>query len=294
MSHTKQAVASRPPPFIVEPTSAHTHTVILLHGLGSNGEKFGKEFIQTGKTSRGSTLPQLLPGAKFIFPTSKQRRSTAFGRSMLTQWFDIVRLDDPSYRKELQLQGLSESTEEILELLKQECDYDNMASERIILGGLSQGCATSLSVLLCLDHSIGGFIGMSGYLPFEQDVSEAIAELSSDEDNPFDHDDDSTTSFDPSTKATIFERDLLGLPAIVSPSLEKTAQSTPIFLGHGCADEKVPWSLGENMSSTMQHAGYKVTWKCYGDQGHWYKIPEEIDDIADFIHCTLGWELQDT
>ncbi|KAJ6784643.1 hypothetical protein PWT90_04499 [Aphanocladium album] len=76
--------------FVVEPTAAHTHTIILLHGLGSTGEKFGSELLDTGISSSGHKLTELLPYVRFVFPTSKRRRSKAFGRSMLTQWFDII------------------------------------------------------------------------------------------------------------------------------------------------------------------------------------------------------------
>ena len=57
--------------------------IILLHGLSSNGEKFGRELLETGKTSAGKTLVDLLPSARFIFPTAKWRRSSAFGRKKL-------------------------------------------------------------------------------------------------------------------------------------------------------------------------------------------------------------------
>ncbi|KAM0323032.1 hypothetical protein ACHAQA_009131 [Verticillium albo-atrum] len=281
----------RPPPFVVEPTSAHTHSVIFLHGLGSNGEKFGRELLDTGRTSSGLTLPQLLPGARFIFPTSRRRRSTAFGRSMLTQWFDIACLHDPAHRKELQLQGLAESAREVLELLEQEQELGQIARENIILGGLSQGCATSLSSLLCLNYRIGGFIGMSGYLPFQKDIREAVDGASNDDDNPFSDEEDVPAPSGPTVKAAVFERDLLDLPPADHPSLDNTAYSTPIFLGHGSADPKVPVSLGEDMAGTMKAAGYNVRWKSYQDLGHWYKIPDEIDDIVKFLRSEVGWQV---
>src|SRR5882757_1624688 len=95
-------------PFIIEPSSGrHTHSFILLHGLGSNGEKFGSELLETGicSISNGKKLTEILPDAKFIFPTSQRRRSSAFSRARLTQWFDIASLDDPSYRSYTQIQG---------------------------------------------------------------------------------------------------------------------------------------------------------------------------------------------
>ncbi|KAK1767887.1 Alpha/Beta hydrolase protein [Phialemonium atrogriseum] len=264
---------SVPPPFVVDPTSAHTHSLILLHGVGSNGEKFGRELLDTGATSDGLTLTQFLPNARFIFPTSRRHRSTAFGRSVLTQWFDIARLSDSSHRKELQLQGLAESARDILELLRPEQEMSKIPRANIVLGGLSQGCATSLSVLLCLDYCIGGFVGISGFLPFRDDIDEAVEEAVVDEDDPFSGGDDGEHQ-DPA-----------------KPDRESTAQSTPIFLGHGSADEKVPCSLGEAMAATLEKADYKVELKVCHGLGHWYKMPDEIDDIVEFLRSVVGWKV---
>ncbi|KAI1376223.1 hypothetical protein F4677DRAFT_419250 [Hypoxylon crocopeplum] len=89
-------------PFVIAPTTPHTDSLILLHGFGSNGEKFGKEFIESGICSNGKRLVDVFPSARFISPTSKKRRSAAFGRAMLTQWFNIRSLDEPSHRQEVQ------------------------------------------------------------------------------------------------------------------------------------------------------------------------------------------------
>ncbi|KAI8632954.1 phospholipase/carboxylesterase [Xylariaceae sp. FL1651] len=238
--------------YIVETTTKLSHTIILLHGLSSNGEKFGKELFETGKTSTGKTFPDLLPGARFIFPTAKRRRSSAFGRKKLTQWFDIARLQDPSYRQQTQLQGLAESAAEIRELLRQEIEVAGIPPTSIILGGLSQGCAMSLSILLSLEYQIGGYFGMCG-----------------------------------------FERDLLCIdtPQGSTAYQNGTASLTPIFLGHGDADEKKPYALGEAAARTTCAAGFSVEWKLYPGLGHWYRIPEVIDDIVEFIRNRVGWKM---
>lgn len=58
-------------PFTIEPTSlTHTKTFILLHGLGSNGEKFGRELLDTGIASNGQKLQTVFSSAKLIFPTA--------------------------------------------------------------------------------------------------------------------------------------------------------------------------------------------------------------------------------
>ncbi|KAI3323381.1 acyl-protein thioesterase [Xylariaceae sp. AK1471] len=280
--------------YIIEPTTKHTHTIILLHGLGSNGEKFGRELLETGKTSVGKTIAELLPGTRFIFPTAKRRRSSAFGRKKLTQWFDIARLPDPSYSKETQLEGLTESATAIRELLRQE--VARVPAANIILGGLSQGCAMSLSVLLSLEYPLGGYFGMCGYLPFQQDIESAIngeADTSTDgmdEDDPFAaSDDEDNQPKEPALRAFDFERDLLWIDAFPDATVNQTASLTPIFLGHGDADEKKPHGLGEAAARTMRAAGYSVVWRLYPGLGHWYRIPDEIDDIVDFIRKNVGW-----
>ncbi|KAH7016133.1 uncharacterized protein B0I36DRAFT_368746 [Microdochium trichocladiopsis] len=76
--------ASTPPPhpssatYIVEPTTTHTHSFVFLHGLGDNGRNFGAQFLEAGHTSTGHLVPQLLPGARFIFPTAPLRRASGF------------------------------------------------------------------------------------------------------------------------------------------------------------------------------------------------------------------------
>ena len=108
---------------MVEPSATHTQTIILLHGLGSNGEEFGKELLDSGVDSFNRKLAEVFPNTRFVFPTAKRRRGSAFGRSMITQWFDIVRLDDPSYRQESQLQGLAESASEIMAIIESELEH---------------------------------------------------------------------------------------------------------------------------------------------------------------------------
>src|ERR1700761_8093080 len=121
-----------PQPFVVNPTTSHTQTFILLHGLGSSGEKFGNEFLETGISSSGSRLTEIFPGAKFIFPTAKKRRSSAFRRAMINQWFDIASLDDVHFKKETQYVGLAESAQYLLRILEDEVQC--VGKEHIILG----------------------------------------------------------------------------------------------------------------------------------------------------------------
>ena len=275
----------QPSTFIIEPSSPHTHSVVLLHGLGSNGQKFGSELIQSGVCSNGKTLPDTLPGTRFIFPTSKRRRSSAFSRAKLTQWFDIASLDDPSYRNHTQTRGLEESYSEILDIINREAE--EVFPENIILGGLSQGCAMGLMCLLSIAFPIGGFIGMSGWLPFRNDIDGLLTG----EDDPFGSDTAEEEVPDPALKILGYGRDLLSIDDPKPLSRNDSALSTPVFLGHGDADEKIRPSLGREAYQAMKAIGFRVDWKSYEGQGHWYKIPNEIDDIVDFIRTGIGWPI---
>ena len=66
-----------PTPHVIPPLALHTHTIILLHGRGSNGPEFAEELLEA-RTSNGLSLQEHLPGWKWVFPTSQTRFSTLF------------------------------------------------------------------------------------------------------------------------------------------------------------------------------------------------------------------------
>lgn len=289
-----KATAPPPAPYVVEPSGHHhTHTFILLHGLGSNGETFGRALLETGIGSDQRGLAAHFPGAKFVFPTARRRRSTAFRRSMLTQWFDVASLDDPSDRNHKQLPGLRESFREILALLESESYGGGIPRENIVLGGLSQGCAMALVFLLALDESesVGGFVGMSGWLPFQAEMEARVGEGEGVTNG--------TATNGTVANARAYVRELLqwtgnqghGQGSQGDPGRETKVdiRSTPVFLGHGEADDKIKVSLGEDARRTLCRLGFDVEWQVYTEQGHWYKVPDEIDDVVRFVVETCRW-----
>ncbi|KAI0100299.1 acyl-protein thioesterase [Nemania sp. FL0031] len=309
MNHHRGSTGHRAPgsPYIVEPkAAAHTHTIILLHELDANGERWGRELLAQERTGRGK-LPDLLPSARFVFPTAQLRRVSAFRRRHKA-WFDIAGLHDPSLRKDLQRQGLDESAAEIRKLLQDEAA--DVGPENIIIGGIGQGCAMALSVLLSLEYRIGGFIGTRGYLPYQKEIEEAIKGSEAGSEAPSDggeeaivfnlSDDEQMKSTDPAIRVLKFERKLLGLGSLPKATVEQTAVETPVFLAHGeageshgQAEEKKAYVLGETATKTLREAGYNVDWELYSSPGCWYRVPGEIDDIINFIRNRVGWEIVD-
>ena len=163
---------SYPTPLVILPLiKEHTHTIILLHGRGSNAERFGHELLAS------ANLQARLPTVKFVFPTARKRRSTVLKRIPIHQWYDNYSLEDPGQRTDLQVEGLCETAEFIRGLITEEARIlGEETYSKIILWGLSQGCAAGIFTLLggwadtSATHPLGAFIGMSGWLPFEQQL----------------------------------------------------------------------------------------------------------------------------
>ncbi|KXG51924.1 Phospholipase/carboxylesterase/thioesterase [Penicillium griseofulvum] len=164
-----------PTPLVVPPQSEeHTHTIISLHGRGSNAKRFGHELLTS------ANLQHRLPTVKFVFPTARRRRSTVLKKIPIHQWYDNYSLEDPGQRTDLQVEGLCETAEIIRGLVTEEAQILGENHSKIILWGLSQGCAAGIFTLLggwadiCEAHSLGAFIGMSGWLPFEHQFREIL------------------------------------------------------------------------------------------------------------------------
>ena len=59
-------------------------------------------------------------------------------------------------------------------------------------------------------------------------------------------------------------------------------QRTPLFLGHGILDEKVPLELGRGAASCLKGMGMSVEWKEYTGLAHWYSGPM-LGDLVKFL-----------
>lgn len=302
----KNSHQSYPEPFVVEARRAHRHSLILLHGRGSNGKQFGEELLASHTSILSSpTVAAALPDTKFIFPTASKRRAKWYNRATINQWFDNVPLDQEDAgtsreQEEWQLEGLQQGREFLKGVVDEE--VSQVGASNVFVGGLSQGCAMSLHFLLSHVGQLGGFVGMSGWLPFVDDM-EGILHPKEDElggDNPFalsgaDEDSSPLASFhEPETlsgeqftqcpAAVIicnFVRDIMDLQ-LIPESHEPLWLHTPVFLGHGLSDEKVRVVKGRKAANFLKDLGMQVTWKEY-DEGHWYKVPEEARDIVAFL-----------
>lgn len=143
----------------VSPVAKHTATVIFLHGLGDTGH--GWKFL--ADTARSANR---LANVKFIFPHARENPVTLNGGMPMPSWYDIKSLDRLS--DEVQdKSGILDSVSVLKDYISQEISA-GIDSRRIVIGGFSQGCAVTLATSVLLDKKIGGFVGISGYLPIPQ------------------------------------------------------------------------------------------------------------------------------
>lgn len=293
-------VKACPKPLVVPPTSTHTHTMILLHGRGSNAERFAfdesvasKPGILKCKSSSGQTLQQLFPGMKFVFPTAPSRRCTARKRTAMNIWFNNSSFEDPFEHEELQIDGLAENFQIISKIIR--TDAQALSLKKVFLAGLSQGYAMALHVLLGFDAdildpdaSLGGFIGMSGWLPFQSTIdnllSPDVVESGDIVENPFTSDTDEVYvgEVNVDTRVAQFIREEIMSKTECNPEL-LVYRRTPVFLGHGDRDDVVKLNYGHNAASALRSLGLDVCWKVYEEQGHWFSVPDTINDIAVFL-----------
>lgn len=146
---------------IIEPRAQHTHTVIFLHGRGSNASEFVADFFES-QASDERCLQDIFPQIRWVLPTSGNLWTRKFGN--LSQWYDMRDIDNPAESEADQQQHIDSAVNRVLELVNQEAAV-LVDLKKIILAGISQGCAVAIQALLKQDSQLGGFIGLSSWLP---------------------------------------------------------------------------------------------------------------------------------
>ena len=127
-------------------------TVIWMHGLGADCW----DFVPIVKELN---LPAALP-LRFIFPQAPMRPITINNGQVMPGWYDISMQDIARKPDEI---GVRESQAAIDELIERELNRD-IASDKIILAGFSQGGAIALQAGLRSKHELGGIMALSTYL----------------------------------------------------------------------------------------------------------------------------------
>ncbi|KAH7026652.1 Alpha/Beta hydrolase protein [Microdochium trichocladiopsis] len=260
--------------YIIEPasTAKHTHTIILLHGRGSDGEEFAGEFFDSlandDEQVNTATANAFFPNFRWVFPSSPSQWDSTF-KEYMSAWFEAPSLADLPLGYNIQAQGIRGAVARVQNVLDDEIARLGGQSEKLFLGGISQGGAIAMITLLARrtkkqphDSSgsdrLAGLIVASTWLPVAADIDEYWAADASAKD-------------------------------IVASSSDRgnTITATPVFFGHGVDDAYVDIQLGREACRTFSTIGFEnIEWKEYSgaeQEGHWLQVPNEVNDIATFV-----------
>ena len=127
--------------------------VVLCHGLGSSPED-----IQSILPQIDWPQPQTI---ECILPRAPLRAVTLAQGQKLTAWFDLFELSMDSLEDMVGLHSAVTQLEHLVQTIQQ----SGIQSNKIFIGGYSQGGALALRYLWQSSTSIGGVFALSAYLP---------------------------------------------------------------------------------------------------------------------------------
>lgn len=137
----------------LEPERPARTAVVWLHGAGTDARAFLS-------FARHLPLAQSL-AVRWIFPQAPVRAIDMYGGTRLRAWCNFRNMTRTEDQDEA---GVRESGRRIEGYIQAQ-NRIGIASERIVIGGFSQGGAMALHVGLRVAQPLAGIIGLSCYLP---------------------------------------------------------------------------------------------------------------------------------
>lgn len=128
-------------------------SIIILHGLGADGEDFVPICHELDLTEAGPV--------RYVLPSAPAIPVSINGGYVMRAWYDIR---PPGQGPREDEAGLRQSQQAIHALIEREIARGVPAS-RIVLMGFSQGCAMALMTGLRYPQRLAGIVALSGYLP---------------------------------------------------------------------------------------------------------------------------------
>ncbi len=141
------------PPIEIETAPNPTATVIVMHGLGADGNDF---VPIAGELDLSAVGP-----VRFVFPNAPVMPVTINGGYRMPAWYDIVVPDLEAQEDEAGLRRSQATIEAVIANEKAR----GIVAGRIVVAGFSQGCAMALMTGLRHSERLAGVVGLSGYLP---------------------------------------------------------------------------------------------------------------------------------
>ncbi|ROW16043.1 hypothetical protein VPNG_02507 [Cytospora leucostoma] len=254
-----------------------------------------------------TTLAEVLPHTRFVFPNAPRQRATVYKRSVMRQWFDDWHLRpelsgdvvDCRYDEGLQTSGLGDTVRYLHELIAKEAALVG-GVRNVVLGGMSQGCAASLIAALLWegDDRLGAVVGMCGWLPYLTQMQEAmhVREDSAGETSGkaedlefFERSASPLASPTPAVTGKVdvavsWLRDELEMPKYQGGEFSNArCKGIPIMLCHGRDDKKVDCYQSRAAADFLLSVGMEVRhWRLYNGVDHEFS-GEMLADILAFL-----------
>ncbi|MGD9942737.1 MAG: alpha/beta hydrolase [Burkholderiaceae bacterium] len=130
-----------------------THSLIVLHGLGADGNDFAPICDELDLSTIGAI--------RYVLPHAPVRPVTINNGYPMRAWYDIIGTDLARREDE---SGVRQSQADVEALIERERER-GIAPGRIVLMGFSQGCAMTLQTGLRYRDRLAGLVALSGYLP---------------------------------------------------------------------------------------------------------------------------------
>ena len=138
----------------IETAPNPTASIIILHGLGADGNDFVPIAQELDLRSVGPV--------RFVLPSAPTRPVTINGGYVMPAWYDILGPGQPE-----DAAGLRAAQALVGALIDAEIAR-GIPAARIVLAGFSQGCAMTFMTGLRYGQRLAGLLGMSGYLPLAE------------------------------------------------------------------------------------------------------------------------------
>jgi len=146
----------------IESGANPTAAIIWMHGLGADAN----DFVPIVKELDLRDCPAI----RFVFPNAPQIPVTLNGGYIMRAWYDIAAAGTDINKREDET-GLRLSQQAIDALIARE-NSRGIPTDKIILAGFSQGCAMSLQTGLRHPQKLAGIMGLSGYVPLADKITE--------------------------------------------------------------------------------------------------------------------------
>lgn len=147
----------------LDPPGPHDATVIWLHGLGADGNDFVPAIPHLG-------LPEG-HGVRFLFPTARAIPVTLNMGMVMPAWYDIRDMDLGAEDRN-DSEGLARSVASVRAILDGELATSEIAPERVVVAGFSQGGAVAFELALTHPEPLAGLVALSTYIVDRERIAE--------------------------------------------------------------------------------------------------------------------------